>query len=117
MRMWMTDPTGMCRKHLLGEHVEIHMLAGTLDRGKSIQGHLDRGQLEPQNMRRRHAALVKEMKRRGYKHRSPLSCSATAIPKGRVDVKASERELVSRCPDCRARRKEVRRTSDPSAAG
>jgi hypothetical protein len=30
MRMWMVPPKVMCRKHLLGEHVEIHMLAGSL---------------------------------------------------------------------------------------
>jgi len=28
--MWMTPPAGMCRKHLLGEHVELHMLLGQL---------------------------------------------------------------------------------------
>ena len=25
MRMWMVNPRIMCRQHLLGEHVEIHM--------------------------------------------------------------------------------------------
>ena len=34
MRMWMLPPAGMCRKHLLGEHVELHMLLGSLRRGK-----------------------------------------------------------------------------------
>ena len=24
MRMWMIDPTLLCRKHLLGEHGELH---------------------------------------------------------------------------------------------
>jgi len=28
MRMWMLNPKALCRKHLMGEHVEIHMLVG-----------------------------------------------------------------------------------------
>lgn len=31
MRMWMVDPKIMCRKHLLGEHLELHMLAGCIN--------------------------------------------------------------------------------------
>ena len=30
MRMWMVNPGFMCNKHLLGEHVECHMLVGHL---------------------------------------------------------------------------------------
>lgn len=37
MRMWMLPTAGMCRKHLLGEHVELHMLLGSLRRGKNIE--------------------------------------------------------------------------------
>lgn len=33
MRMWLVPPSHMCRKHLLGEHVELHMLLGTLKKG------------------------------------------------------------------------------------
>ena len=41
MRMWMVPPSKMCRQHLLGEHVEIHMLVGTMRKGKSMQGFYD----------------------------------------------------------------------------
>ena len=41
MRMWMVNPEILCRKHLLGEHVELHMLVGWIIKGKSIQGYLD----------------------------------------------------------------------------
>ena len=34
MRQWMVDPRLLCRKHLLGEHVENHMFIGTLKRVK-----------------------------------------------------------------------------------
>ena len=110
MRMWMVPPEMMCRKHLLGEHVEIHMLAGSLRRKRSIEGHLAAGQLEPQSIHRRHAALVAEMRRRGYRHQSPLLPVDGKTPHGLVDVAASTKELQKRCPDCRARMNVRRKT-------
>ena len=50
MRMWMVDPRIMCRQHLLGEHVEIHMFVGAISRGKSVKGYLEKGLLEVHNM-------------------------------------------------------------------
>ena len=73
MRMWMVKPQLMCRKHLLGEHVEIHMLVGSIQRGKSVAGFLAKGLLEPQSIRSRHEILVVEMLRRGYTHKSELA--------------------------------------------
>jgi hypothetical protein len=43
MRMWMVWPELMCRKHLLGEHVEIHMLLGALNKGHRVQGFINKG--------------------------------------------------------------------------
>lgn len=115
MRMWMVDPKIMCRQHLLGEHVEIHMLVGTLNKGKSIQGYLDRGLVEPHLMWLRHERLVLEMLRRGYRHNSPLPeyDYEAQCPKPEqkciglglyyVDVKESVKELIRRCPECKAR--------------
>lgn len=100
MRMWMVEPSLMCRKHLLGEHVELHMLVGTLNRGKSIGGFLEKGLLEPQNIQDRHDALVVEMRKRGYKHNSPLPNFQTEY-QGRVDVNKSLEDLKSRCKDCK----------------
>ncbi len=101
MRMWMVDPRKMCRKHLLGEHVEIHMLVATLKRGRSIEGFLTRGLLEPQNARARHDAIVAEMKARGYKHSSPLPRFRCHGPSGEVSRESAEAELAGRCPECR----------------
>ena len=100
--MWMVEPSLMCRKHLLGEHVETHMLAGSLLRGRSVQGFLERGLLEPQNVHTRHAVLAAEMARRGYKHASQLP-AAVPLPKGCVDRAASLKELHRRCAECAAR--------------
>ena len=58
MRMWMVNPRIMCRQHLLGEHVEIHMFIGTINRRKSVQGYLEKGLLEIHNLYNRHEDLV-----------------------------------------------------------
>lgn len=101
MRMWMVDPKKMCRKHLLGEHVEIHMMVGTLLKGRSIEGFLERGLLEPQSARKRHDALAAEMQARGYAHRSPLPQFPRYRCLVRVELERSKTELAARCPDCR----------------
>ena len=105
MRMWMVNPKRMCKQHLLGEHVELHMLVGSLRRGRSIDGFLAKRLLEPSSLRSRHAALVAEMRRRGYRHRSPLPrvYVARRYQMARVPRRTSERELISRCLDCRER--------------
>jgi len=100
MRMWMVEPKLMCRNHLLGEHRECHALYGCLFSGRSIEGHLSRGQVEPQNLKARHDALADEMSRRGYRHMSPLE-NIPGAPEGRVDRSASLKELMRRCGNCR----------------
>jgi hypothetical protein len=99
MRMWMIDPKKLCRKHLLGEHVEIHMMVGSLIKGRSLDGFIERGILEPQNALSRHAELVTEMRSRGYNHTSPLPDHQCTI-RGIVDKVKSEKDLVNRCPAC-----------------
>jgi hypothetical protein len=99
MRMWMVDPRKMCDQHLLGEHVELHMLVGTLVRKKSVAGFVENKLIEVHNVRRRHAELVKEMTRRGMKHRSPLP-AFRAVRLGSVDPRLNLRELARRCRAC-----------------
>ena len=100
MRMWMVDPKKMCRKHLLGEHVEIHMMVGTINKGRSIAGFLERGLLEPQNARSRHDSLAAEMESRGYLHGSPLPPLNSHVRSGTVALDRSEAELAARCSEC-----------------
>jgi len=108
MRMWMVDPKIMCRKHLLGEHVEHHMLVGTINKRVAIDGYLSGNLLEPTQLLIRHYALAEEMIRRGYQHKSAL----TSVDLGHlnakqilttVDKESSLTELLRRCPECRAR--------------
>lgn len=117
----MVDPTLLCRKHLLGEHVECHMFRGSLLKGKSLTGFLATGLLDSRKLARRHDALAKEMNRRGYRHASPLARdfdSKAAI--GDVDVNAALRELATRCEECRQLQSDARareRSSQPHENG
>jgi uncharacterized Fe-S radical SAM superfamily protein PflX len=104
MRMWMVDPRVMCRQHLLGEHVEIHMYVGALSRGQSVKGYLQKGLLEVHSLYDRHDEIVEEMKRRGYKHCSDLDEKWRSVERsGSIDRKKSLEELVKRCSRCKRR--------------
>ena len=105
MRMWMVDPRILCRKHLLGEHVELHMAAAWLRLGKRIDGWVSGNCMEPLSIGARHKALAAELTRRGYKHRSPLRqprVLKTQRPTTKIEKKAAYRELLRRCPACKA---------------
>jgi hypothetical protein len=111
MRMWMVDPRIMCRKHLLGEHVECHMFLGTMKRHISLKGYVEKNCFEPKSLQERHDDLAKEMvERRKYKHNSPLlgvDAEFRQLPMeiadAKVDVVASGIDLIERCPECRRR--------------
>lgn len=108
MRMWMVDPAVMCDRHLLGEHVETHMVAGTLARGRSIDGFIANDLLEPSSLVPRHDRLAREMTKRGFRHASPLlDVDLTRLPEHarthEVDAARSLGELTRRCETCRAR--------------
>ena len=100
----MVDPRIMCRQHLLGEHAEIHMFIGTIDRGNSVKGYLDKGLLEIHSLYERHNALVKEMKRRNYRHYSETGEKwKHAGILGSIDKEKNLEQLISRCSRCRKR--------------
>ena len=103
-RMWMCNPKILCKNHLLGEHKEIHQLIGSLKTGRSITGHLVKGQVEPMSIWQRHQELVVEMKRRNYNHKTPIIPEEILIPiewkKYKVDRQKSLVDLLKRCPKC-----------------
>jgi hypothetical protein len=99
MRMWMVNPKIMCRKHLLGEHVELHMFVGTILLNKALTGCVENGLVEVHNIKSRHASLVDEMEFRGMKHKSPLK-DFTEEHLGEVDRESSLEDLLSHCPEC-----------------
>jgi hypothetical protein len=110
MRMWMVPPGRLCRRHLLGEHVELHMLAGHIGRGRSLAGYVTGGLVEPARIAARHRALVREMRARGSRHGSDdlnglaaLARYPESVRAARVDAAAAWRDLAARCPACRSR--------------
>lgn len=100
MRMWNVDPRFLCRKHLLGEHVEMHMFAGTK---KSKKGYIDKGLVEVHNIKFRHDQLVEEMRSRGMNHKTPILKEFNTFRIGKVDSEQNIKELHRRCKECRER--------------
>lgn len=115
MRMWLCDPRILCRKHLLGEHLEQHMFLGALKKGKKINGFLKNNLFEPRALFQRHEDLKNEMISRGYKHNSYMceeECGCIYnLPQEyvywEVDKKKALEDLLSRCPECLARFKDL----------
>lgn len=108
--MWLVQPELMCREHLLGEHVEMHMISGVIKRGMSIDGYLNNKLIEPGLIKKRHDELVVEMEARGYRHNSEIPLSQVEIERlvehygqGYVDRFGSFTELHRRCEKCRER--------------
>lgn len=100
MRMWGVDPKLMCRQHLLGEHVEMHMFVGSILAGTSLLGYTFRGLVDTTKIRKRHAELMLEMRRRGMNHNSPLPAFEYKQDPGMINVQVNLRELARRCPGC-----------------
>ena len=78
MRVWDVEPSILCRKHLLGEHRELHAVWTVITKNKSgYSKHPETkrwvGRLAA--LYKRHDELVKEMINRGYNHNSPLDKS------------------------------------------
>ena len=102
----MVDPQVMCDKHLLGEHVELHMFIGTIKKGIRVDGYIKNDLLEIQSIYSKHDDLIKEMNKRGMKHKSPLqlidisNVKKITIPRG-----WSKHQLISRCNECKKRNK------------
>ena len=115
MRMWMVDPVIMCRQHLLGEHVEMHMFVGTLKKQKSVKGYLNNNLFEPLFLEQRHNNLAEELTRRGMKHNTPIEMPNMSYLgediNWLINQQHAEWQLILRCSKCR----EGLRKLDPSA--
>jgi hypothetical protein len=110
MRMWLTNPKEMCRQHLLGEHVEMHMFVGTIRKGMSVEGYVSGGLFEVDKILERHDELVIEMSRRGFHHGSPITQEQEEMilewmkknkNYGKVDSAKNRLELANRCEECK----------------
>lgn len=90
----MVPPDMMCRKHLLGEHIETHMFVGAINKGSSVAGYITGGLLEFDSLRQRHDKLVHEMMTRGYKHNSPLPETIVRIENRKINVENNIRNCA-----------------------
>jgi len=75
MRIWDINPKYLCRKHLLGEHLELHAIWSIIvNKKKGYSSHPETkrwvGKLKALYIR--HEDLVDQFKIRGYKHNSEL---------------------------------------------
>jgi hypothetical protein len=93
----------MCRKHLLGEHVELHMLIGSINKDKNIDGFLKDKLVNPAAIYARHRHIVEEMLARGYNHKSPMPKTDRELLYNPVDVVANLKDLSTRCEECKRR--------------
>lgn len=112
MRMWGVPTHYLCRKHLLGEHVEMHMFVGTINKGNSIKGYILNGLVDPFKIKTRHDEIALEMEKRGMVHKSPLpelrpyalEHDEEDLTRGYlINVEENITELQRRCEDCRSR--------------
>jgi hypothetical protein len=108
MRMWMIDPAILCRKHLLGEHGEIHKHIPSFRKGHKIDGRFEPVvQIQLNAIEDRHHDLQIEMLNRGYNHNSPLvdlpdfEATYPQHYEKEVDENISIKDLAERCPECR----------------
>ncbi len=105
MRIWDVEPAFLCDQHLLGEHRELHAVWTILTEGKrGYSNHPEtvrwRGRLAA--LLARHEAEVEEMRRRGFRHRSPLDpelASGSAVQTELLDSVRAQRERLARS-DC-----------------
>jgi hypothetical protein len=106
MRMWCVNPKLMCDKHLLGEHLEVHMFFNIiLERKMTLHGYVSSGLLDSTKLVGRHKELVEEMESRGFNHQSPLATGgdvdiAMKFWPGKVDAVGNYEILRKRCARC-----------------
>lgn len=106
MRVWDVDPKVLCRKHLLGEHRELHGLWNILTKHGGTGGYSQHpetkrwhGKLKALYLR--HEKLVAEMQRRGYNHHSNLDkklATGSAVQNAFINTLAEQRMLLKAKP-------------------
>lgn len=104
MRVWDISPKYLCREHLLGEHREVHAIWTVLiENKKGYSRHPEtlrwRGKLKALYLR--HEILVKEMEKRGYRHKSPLDkkfAKGKAVQVQYLHTPRQQREILRKKP-------------------
>ncbi len=110
MRVWDIHPKYLCRKHLLGEHRELHGLWNILTKHGGVGGYANHPETKrwvgkERALYKRHEMLVAEMTARGYAHKSPLDAShavGAAVQDVFINTIAEQKALLrEKGCDCR----------------
>jgi len=105
----MVNPNYLCRKHLLGCHLEHHMFLGALKKGKKLRGFFINNCFEPKSLKLSHDQISNEMLHRRYNHQTPISqeevesAISNLTDEERdwcIDREASLKDLLMRCVTC-----------------
>ena len=107
MRMWNVNPKFLCNQHLLGEHFEMHMFVGAINKGASMNEYINKGLVNIMDIPKRHEQLSEELISRGMNHNSPLptlypSKYERIFARG-VNVTQNIKELQKRCSKCKTK--------------
>ena len=99
VRIWCVPVSELDRQHLLGEHAELHCIVGALlGKYKAYRNHPEtlrfNGRIE--ELYFRHSEQVAEMRRRGYRHDSPLPESSTPYRYTTEEYHRDHAELAKR---------------------
>lgn len=105
MRMWLIKPSLLCTQHLLGQHNELHMIAGSIRKNIDLTGYYEKGLLQPTLLNKYHQEIVKEFKRRNWNHKSPLNFRKRLSEQdlnAEVDLTKAYIDLIDRCGKCKS---------------
>jgi len=85
------------------------MFLGSLVKGISLKGYVEKNLFEMSSLQTRHDALVQEMEKRYITHNSPLSRGgdqvvSSQIRNSKIDRARAEADLLNRCPECKKRK-------------
>ena len=103
MRIWDVPPSKLCRKHLLGEHRELHALYNILlHNKKGYRSHPETlrwvGKLPA--LKKRHQLIVEEMNNRSYNHYSDLKESTGLKTQDELIATVAEQEQILKEKPC-----------------
>jgi len=99
MRMWGIEPKMLCNKHLLGEHVEMHMFRGTIIKGIKVDGYIENGLVVLGKIKERHDIIAAEMVKRKMNHKTPLNKFEEGVG-GKINISNNIEDIRKRCKEC-----------------
>lgn len=111
MRIWDVPVSELCDNHLLGEHRELHAIWNIITlnkKGYSNHPETKRWVGRLAALYNRHEEEVREMKKRGHRHKSPLD---EKFARGKrkqdkfVDIVSEQRKILKNKP-CVCKREE-----------